>query len=219
MFNVDNSPYYPRPLLVKRSDAGHTRRSRAYCCRRYQNVTGFSGACSVADQLITGDSARSTGSCSMARKPATRSKFISIISRAGFFEKANLTGTLASPEGKLPVATPLSAPGSPAKAPARLDAPFHGYRPILAIEFKDMAPATVWRIAQIRKKVSDPPGDRFCSVRLFRLIDRLPEPEVGAALHGPDKLIEDRAQTSGPPFEVKRCKYLDPRPDATPVVE
>src|SRR5664279_1298845 len=66
------------------------------------------GALSVTDHPITGEIARSSGSCSTARKPATKSTPL-----VKPFGKLSFTGTLARPEGKLFGATPFSEPGSP----------------------------------------------------------------------------------------------------------
>src|SRR5271166_2241304 len=69
------------------------------------------GALSVTDHPITGEIARSSGSCSTARKPATKST--PLVKPSG---KLSFTGTLARPEGKLFGATPFSEPGSSASA-------------------------------------------------------------------------------------------------------
>ncbi len=72
------------------------------CCYALTR-TGVCGGGSAMHQLITGEIARSSGSCSTPKKPATRSNL-----RVEWSGSFSWNGTLEEPEGKLLVPTPYA---------------------------------------------------------------------------------------------------------------
>jgi hypothetical protein len=118
----------------------------------------------VTDQLMTGETLRSDGFCSTAKKPATKSSIDFELSL-----NRNLTGALESPEGKLAVRSPR--PLEALKSSFFVSTPWSIWeRPLVTLVFEDVIPLSIWSITQVGKKVCNPTRNHFVAVRPFVII-------------------------------------------------